>query len=254
MAVVLIGATSCAKDEAVNASQNALGNAQNQAVVASLQGPPKAPPLNGEEMIQVAQKTGFAYDRFVDLVAASGLEFELPTGFLFKPGVQDKNMAYEGRLIAADGNLEVRLAIRPILGMELEYRDPHSSAPEPNHIYPLLEQSVIDGISDNTADRNEEFGDDALAQYNADWGAAHRLIPDSNFAPNFKELLLICLHGNNRADVYIMFLFQDGNLASSALKSSLHCLKFKPVTTASNDAATAHADSSGHDSTPDEKQ
>lgn len=139
--------------------------------------------------------------------------------------------------------------------MELEYRDPHSSAPEPNHIYPLLEQSVVDGISDNTADRKEEFGDDDLAQYNADWGAAHRLTPDSNFAPNFQELLLICLHANNRADVYFMFLFQDGNLASSALKSSLHCLKFKPITTAPNEAAHAdQAASNGHRSTPDEKQ
>jgi hypothetical protein len=246
---ILLLSVACAKDEAVSASENA----ENQAVTASLESVPKAPPLNSEEMIQAAQEGEFAYDRFVDLVASCGLEFELPAGFLFKPGVQDKNMAYEGCLIAADGNLEVRLAIRPILGMELEYRDPHSSAPEPNHIYPLLEQSVIDGISNNAADRKEEFGDDALAQYNADWGAAHRLTPDSNFAPNFQELLLICLHGNNRADVYIMFLFQDGNLASSALKSSLHCLKFKPITTPSNEAAHAgQAASNGHGSTPDE--
>ncbi|NQU47145.1 MAG: hypothetical protein HQ519_00720 [Planctomycetes bacterium] len=118
-----------------------------------------------------------------------------------------------------------------------------------------MEQSVVDGISDNTADRKEEFGDDALAQCNVGWGAAHRLTPDSNFAPNFQERLLICLHGNNRADVYLMFLFQDGNLASSAIKSSLHCLMFKPITTASNEAAHAElAASNGHGSTPDENQ
>jgi len=85
-------------------------------------------------MIQAVQEGDFAYDRFVDLVASCGLELDLPAGFLFKSGVQDKNMAYEGCLVAADGNLEVRLAIRPILGMELEYPDPHSSVPSPSTV------------------------------------------------------------------------------------------------------------------------
>ncbi len=196
---------------------------------------PSKQSMTAEEMVEAAKVGEFAYDEFMELLETCGLQFELPAGFLFKPGVQNQKLNYEGKLVAADGNLEVRYAIRPIIGMELEYRDPHSSAPEPNHIYPLLEQSVVDGISDGKHDSKEEFGEDALAEYNADWGAAHRLTPNSDFAPHHQELLLICLHGNNRADVYLMFLFQDGNSASSALKSALHALKFKPVTSVTPD-------------------
>lgn len=213
------------------------------------------PPLNSKERVQAVKQNEFAHGELMELLASCGLDFELPAGFLFKPGVQNPKLNYEGKLVAADGNLEVRYAIRPIIGMDIEYRDPHSSAPEPNHIYPLLEQSVVDRISDGKTGSKEEFGDDALAEYNADWGAIHRLTPNSDFTPDHQELLLLCLHGNNRADVYVMFLFQDGDAASSALKSALHGLKFKPVTTESTSSESSHSTpSSGHGSTPDENQ
>jgi len=241
----------CGGDAAVDASETSSNDASAlpEAMVED------KPPMSTTDMVQAAKQNEFAYSEFLELLESCGLGFELPAGFLFKPGLQNKKLNYEGTLVAADGNLEVRYAIRPIIGMELEYRDPHSSAPEPNHIYPLLEQSVVDGISDGKLDSKEEFGENALAEFNADWGAVRRLAPNSDFAPGHQDLLLICLHGNNRADVYIMFLFQDGDAASSALKSALHSLKFKPVTTESTSVESSHSTpSSGHGSTPDENQ
>jgi hypothetical protein len=248
---ILLLIPACGGEATVDASETAGVDTAAEGVAQ----PIAKKPLTAEEMVQAAKEGEFAYEEFIELLDTCGLEFELPAGFLFKPGVQNSKLNYEGKIVAADGNLEVRFAIRPILGMEVEYRDPHSAAPEPNHIYPLLEQSVVDRVSDGKTGPKEEFGEDALAEYNADWGALHRLTPNPDFDPNHQELLLLCLHGNNRADVYVTFLFQNGKSASSALKGALHSLKFKPVTTESTSAEPhGSTPSSGHGSTPDENQ
>ncbi len=166
---------------------------------------------------------------FLDLLAGAEMEFEVPAGFRLMHGSDNPLLPYEGAIRSEDGGIEVRYAIRPLQGIELEYVDPHSAAPEPNHIYPLLHQAIVDAVSRNSSGPSAPLSPEALAQYHADWGMMDLLEPDPEFAPGWDDLILIALHGNHRADAYLAILFRGEARSSPALKTALHSLRFAPL-------------------------
>lgn len=69
-------------------------------------------------------------------------------------------MPYERGMRSADGLLEVRYAIRPIERLQIEYDDPHGSAPDPNHIFPLIFESLAVRLSGGTHTPTQEYPQD----------------------------------------------------------------------------------------------
>lgn len=163
---------------------------------------------------------------FEELLLAADMEFSVPEGFERLPGGDAITLPYEAALRHADSGLEVRLSIRPLSSVRVEYEDAHSSTPEAEHLYPLMFQSICDGISRTGTGPGGDLDATGLEPYRADWGGLRRMQPHAEYAPQ-EHLMLLALHGNGRADAYLVFLYDDPDAAREPLKEALRCLRFR---------------------------
>ncbi|MCP5367068.1 MAG: hypothetical protein H6906_06100 [Hyphomicrobiales bacterium] len=136
---------------------------------------------------------------------------------------------FDRALAAPDGGLTVAYAVRPIARMEIDYNDPHSSAPNPNHIFPLVYGSLVGLLSAGGHSPSREFpAQEARARFNADWASATAFDLDPAVSPDHRYGFLLALHKNARADVYVLFLFSDPAKAKGRIDALLTSLKFRP--------------------------
>lgn len=135
---------------------------------------------------------------------------------------------YEYALRTKDDALEIRYAIRPLSRVKIDYEDPHSSAPDPNHLFPLLFDSMLENLSKSGQTPKREYSQkQARDLFNADWAnaAAFDLAPE--FSKNYKQGLLIAIHKNMKADVYAIYLYNDYLKVKKIINESLDALIFK---------------------------
>lgn len=169
-----------------------------------------------------------ARQAFEELAADCGMEFHLPDGFLFEAGSEAHGLDHEATLIDEAGLIEVRLSLRNLEDAEVAYEDPHSSTPSPEHIYPLMFLAIVQAISQNPEAPSLTFGEAALGEYEADWGQASVLKPDSRYSELHSSLLLIALHRRSASDAYMAFLYDDYELAKERIAAAKSCLKYLP--------------------------
>lgn len=161
------------------------------------------------------------------LMTESGAVIEV-TDQLAEVPVQDNDIfQYQRSYRSKDKLLELRIALRPLERLKIEYQDPHNAAPEPNHIFPLIFDSLVGQLAKAGRMPSREYtNEEAKQKFNADWAAAAVFDIEPEFSADYQQALLLALHRNNRGDAYLVFLFDDYDQVKPILKQNLAALRF----------------------------
>jgi len=147
---------------------------------------------------------------FEDLLTEAGLEYTLPAGFEPVPVEYNDVLPYQYRVRSTDGTVEIRYTIFPLDRVEIDYDDPHSSAPEPDHLFTLLFPGIITAVSGWGHYKSKDYPpDEALRLFRADWAGVAVLKPTPEYSPDYHQALIVAMHRNGHADVYQIFLGND---------------------------------------------
>lgn len=166
---------------------------------------------------------------FDGLLSEGELRYDPPAGYVELAGGRNPILDYEHAVRSADGLLEVRLAIRPLQRLRIDYDDPHGSVPDPNHIFPLVFESLASRLAGGRhAPSNAYSPQDARDKFNADWAAAAVFDTVDEFATEYRQGLLIALHRNKVSDAYLVLLFDDYRQVKPRLERAMRTLVFAP--------------------------
>lgn len=169
-------------------------------------------------------------DAFGALLDEGQLVFTRPSGFVDLPPGRNPILDYEHALRSADGSLEIRLAVRPLGRLEIDYDDPHGAIPNPEHVFPLVFESLATRLSGGRhAPSNPYPPDQARAKFNADWAAAAVFDTVRDFVTDHKQGLLVAIHRNKVSDAYLVFLFDDYPAVKEQLNAAMSTLVFTPA-------------------------
>lgn len=162
---------------------------------------------------QKPPKTGeFVQDpvTFAGLLEEAGLEYEIPAGFVEVPVEFNEVLPYQYRVRSTDGTVEIRYTIFPLNRVEIDYDDPHSSAPEPDHLFTLLFPGILTEISGWGHYKSKDYpASEALRLFNADWAAVAVMQVIPEYSPDYRQALVVAMHRNGHADAYQIFLGND---------------------------------------------
>jgi hypothetical protein len=166
---------------------------------------------------------------FEQLLLESGLQIETPVDFNGTPVLSNPVLPYEHALRHESGALEMRFIIRPLSRITIDYSDPHNAAPEPEHLFPLLFESITNRLSMGSDSPTSTFPE-AIAEssFNANWAAAAVLSINPEFAAGYQNGLLIAMHRNHVADAYTLFLYNDHEQAKPLINNLLSVMSFTP--------------------------
>lgn len=182
-----------------------------------------------QPVFSAAGELGTVPASFEELAAGVGLSYTRPQGFDDTLVSVNPLWSYEHAVRNGAGDMEIRYVVRPIERMEIAYDDPHSNAPEPNHIFPMLFQTLIGLLSDGKHTPSREYPpEQARSLFNAEWAAAALFDVDPRFNTDHKLALMIALHKTDLADAYVIYLFDDYKGAKPLIDASLGTLKFLP--------------------------
>ena len=165
---------------------------------------------------------------FQELLAEAGLSFTTPTDFEEIALQPTPMLQHEKALRTRNGQLEIRYAIRPLSRIEIDYQDPHSAVPEPNHMFNMLFHTLVGNLTQRgsrsptreySANQSKEF-------FNADWAALGVFDVVDAYSPEFDQAMLLAMHKNAKADAYAVFLFNDYAQVKESVQRSMNALKF----------------------------
>ncbi len=165
---------------------------------------------------------------FGELLEEAGMVYELPAGYAPAPVEFNEVLPYQYRVVSADGQVEIRYVVFPLDRVEIDYDDPHSSAPEPDHLFTLLFPGILTEISGWGRYKSREYPEDeALRLFGADWAAVAVLEVIPEYSPERRQALVVALHRNGHADAYQIFLGHDVKRLGEEAKRVQTALRFK---------------------------
>ena len=167
---------------------------------------------------------------FSDLLEESGLMFESAPGFDSVPAGDTGGLPYEHAIRHASGALEIRYIVRPLSRIQIEYNDPHNAAPEPNHLFPLLFESLTNQLSIRGGDTPSSTmtEEEAAQNFNADWAAVSVFQIDPEYSADYSNAILVAMHRNDYADAYALLLYNNHKFAKPLIDASLALMTFAP--------------------------
>lgn len=164
---------------------------------------------------------------FRQLLQEAGMQYSRPQDFESLLPAANPLLPYEYAARSNDGRLEIRYAVRPLARIKIEYDDPHTSAPEPNHMFNMLFASLAEQLAHGgDAPRREYTPQQAKALFNADWAAGSIFDASNELSDDYSQGLLIAIHKNGKADAYMLYLFNDYPEVKELINSTLSSLKF----------------------------
>ncbi len=167
-------------------------------------------------------------DLFEALLKEAQLVFTRPSGFVDLPPGRNPILDYERALGSEDGTLEIRIAVRPLQRLRIDYDDPHGAVPDPNHIFPLVFEALASRLAGGRhAPSNRYPPEQARAKFNADWAAAAVFDVAEEFSARHKQGLLVAMHRNKVSDAYVVFLFDDYAAVKALLQSAMKALVYQ---------------------------
>ena len=171
-----------------------------------------------------------ARSAFAALLDEASLRIDTPLNFSTTPVQENALLPYEHALRHDSGAVEVRFIIRPLSRITIDYSDPHNAAPEPEHLFPLLFESITTQLSVDSHTPSSTFSE-AIAEssFNANWAAAAAFDIDPRFANGYRNALLIAMHRNRVADAYTLFLYNDQEQAKPLINDLLSVMSFTPA-------------------------
>ena len=138
---------------------------------------------------------------------------------------------YERALRSPSGDLEIRLAVRPLKRLRIDYDDPHGAIPDPNHIFPLMFESLASRLGGGRhAPSNPYPPQEAQSRFNADWAAAAVFDVAAEFESPHAHGLLLAMHRNKVSDAYVVVLFDDYDTLRAHLDEVMQIVVFAPRT------------------------
>ena len=165
---------------------------------------------------------------FGGLLEESGMMLTCNDGYVAVPPASNELLSYEKALRTEDGVMEIRFSIRPLARITIDYEDPHNAAPEPEHLFPLLFQSLTDDLSGGMHSPNREFTREQAQQlFNADWAAASTFDVIPEYKADYKHAFMVAMHGVGRADAYTVMLFNNYEMDKDAIQEGMSCLLFR---------------------------
>ncbi|MDJ0806792.1 MAG: hypothetical protein QNJ78_08150 [Gammaproteobacteria bacterium] len=175
--------------------------------------------LNAQEM---------AIPGFQELLIEAGLELSVPEGFQEVELEKNPLLQHEKAVRSQDGRLELRYVIRPLSRIEIDYSDPHSAMPEPNHMFNMLFHTIIGNLTKrgSRSPTKEYSQTQAKEFFNADWAAVGVFDVVSEYTDRYSQVMMLALHKNDIADAYTVFLFNDYDQVKPAVQQSMSSLKF----------------------------
>ena len=129
---------------------------------------------------------------------------------------------------SADGKLELRYVIRPLGRIEIDYQDPHSAMPEPNHMFNMLFHTMVGNLTKRGSRSPTKEYSQAQARefFNADWAAVSVFDVVPEYSDAYSQMMMLALHKNDIADAYTVFLFNDYAQVKQAVQQTMSSLKF----------------------------
>ena len=166
---------------------------------------------------------------FQQLLKEADLRIQTPRDFSTTAVQENSILPYEHALRHDSGAIEVRFIVRPLSRITIDYSDPHNAAPEPEHLFPLLFESITNRLSTDSDTPSSTFSE-AIAEssFNAHWAAAAAFDVDPRFASGYRSALLIAMHRNRVADAYTLFLYNDHERAKPLINELLSVMAFTP--------------------------
>ncbi len=162
------------------------------------------------------KEAGLVLEQRRDLV-----EIETPTTSLY---------SFQKAFRHTQSALEIRYAVRPLSRMQIDYDDPHSSAPNPDHVFPMVFQAMIGRFAKHGHAPTQVYRKDkATALFNADWAAASLFDADPELTTPYTSGLLLAMHKNGIGDAYALFLFDDARASKLVIDETLNVLRFDPT-------------------------
>lgn len=166
---------------------------------------------------------------FDQLLKESGLHIEARQAFTDIPIQQNPVLPYEHAMRHESGALELRFIVRPLARIEIDYNDPHNAAPEPNHLFPLLFESLTQRLAVNNDTSSNTLSEiEAKDKFNAQWAAVAAFDIDPQFSSEYKNAILLGMHKNDMADAYTLFLYNDPESAKPLISAALGIMSFTP--------------------------
>ncbi len=163
---------------------------------------------------------------FAALLEEAGMVFDLPEGFVeIGPGTSEV-MPWEQAIRHPETGLQARYSIRPLGRVVIDYEDPHSAPPDPEHVFPLVFQRLCERLSRQATGPTSPLTPEDALEFNADWAAASAMVASSRYTEDFENLFALTLHGNGKADAFVVFCYNDEEAAKPVLKRALHALRF----------------------------
>ena len=181
------------------------------------------------QAVEMAPGAAGAAPSFDVLVQESGMAFEPPQGFHAVSPQVSPLFPHERALADADATLEIRYALRPLSRIKVDYQDPHSSVPDPNHMFPLMFQSLVTRLSNGGHSPTQEYpAAQAEEKFHAHWAAASVFDLHPELGGRFSQGLLIAMHKNHLADAYVLYLFDDYQAVRKQINQTIGALSFLP--------------------------
>jgi len=166
---------------------------------------------------------------FEQLLVESGMALRVPDSLAAIAARPNERFIYDRAYASPDGTLEIRYAVRPLERIRIDYEDPHSAAPDPDHMFPLMFQAVITALSAGRYSPTWKYPSaQAREKFNADWTAAAVFDTDTGFATEHRQALVIAMHKQALADAYAIFLFNNYEPVKQRIDDSLTALHFAP--------------------------
>lgn len=163
---------------------------------------------------------------FQKLLSESNLSFHPPLDLQESKGLAQLHC--NKHFSKADNSLDLCIMLRPIARMSIDYEDPHSSAPDPNQIYPLLFESLVNTLSDHQHNVSQSYSpEQAQSLFGADWANAAAFNLQTQFKQHGKpNALLVASHKHGQADLYLLFRYGDAALAKRDIPKYLGIMRF----------------------------
>ena len=166
--------------------------------------------------------------QFTTLLDEGGLVFVPPAGYQDVDPAANPVFSYERAIRSADGRLEIRYAVRPLKRLKIDYDDPHGAVPDPNHIFPLMFESLSGSLAAGGHAPSRHYQtDQAKSLFQADWAAAAVFDVTPDFATTHRQGLLLALHRNKLSDAYVVFLFDDYAPVKAAIDAAMSSLVYR---------------------------
>ena len=157
------------------------------------------------------------------LLNESQVVITIPDGFAQIADYAFCDQAYE----SLTQGMVICVMLRPLSRMQIDYDDPHSSAPNPNQVFPLLFESMLNQLSDYSNQTIQAFELEYAAQhFFADWAQAASFSLKKTMGFPHQDALLIALHKDHVADAYLLVSYNEPQRAKEVFAERSPILRF----------------------------